>query len=66
MRDHHDQQFVYWSVPSVVTGMCLPNRCPAMDYSASTRCHANKRVLIPRQPCVVWDSKPLPSNGRSF
>jgi hypothetical protein len=43
--EHYFEQFVYSSVPSVVSETCLPNRCPAMDHSASTRCHANVRQL---------------------
>jgi hypothetical protein len=39
--EHYLQQIVYWSVWSVVTEMCLPNRCLAKDYSASTHCHVN-------------------------
>jgi hypothetical protein len=51
-RDHHRQQFVYWSVSPVVTGMSLPNRCLAMDYSASIRCCVNV-VLIPWKPALA-------------
>jgi hypothetical protein len=71
-RDHYFEQFVYWSVSSVATGICLPNRCPAMDYSASTHCHANACQFRSDQS-VVSDtrpanrvSEPLRSNGRLF
>jgi hypothetical protein len=40
-RERYLQQSVYWSVLSVATGKCLRNRCLAMDYSASIRCHVN-------------------------
>jgi hypothetical protein len=41
MNDHQLQYLVYWFVLSVATGIFLPNRCPAMDYSASIRFLAN-------------------------
>jgi hypothetical protein len=33
--DHHLKWFTCYSVLSVTTGICLPNRCLAMDYSVS-------------------------------
>jgi hypothetical protein len=46
----HVLQFLRYSSASVATGTCLPNRCPAMDYSVATRCSAN------------MVTEPLPSN----
>jgi hypothetical protein len=54
--NQHVLQFFCYSVLlclSVAAGACLPNRCPAMDYSASIRYSGN--VL----------TEPLPSSGHT-
>jgi hypothetical protein len=59
-KEHYFQQFVYWFVPSVESETCLPGRCPATDYSASTRYHANvlqlrsNGALASRCPAIVY------------
>jgi hypothetical protein len=45
MAENYFEQFVYWSVPSVVSETCSPDRCPATDYTASTHYHPNVRQL---------------------
>jgi hypothetical protein len=55
--EHYVQQFVYWSVSSVATGLSLPKRCLAMKYSSSTHRHVNFVV-------TKAFGGPLASNGR--
>jgi hypothetical protein len=56
-RDYYFEQIVYGFVSFVATGMCLPSRCPAMNYSASTHCHVNAYQFRSDQS-VVSDTRP--------
>jgi hypothetical protein len=62
-RDHHNQQFVYWFVLSVATGMCSPNRCGVNVYEFRGNVLTSTSVFVVTKSA---DSEPLPSNGRPF